>query len=116
VYIANESGPPRITGILTQGDAAALSADRTRRLAWTPRAMQCVAPEIVAGAQPTMMSGIYSACALYLFLCHRTESRSVPAVLPNAIADVVRAGMQEDPMRRPPARVMLEIIAAAMTG
>jgi hypothetical protein len=66
-----------------------------------------------AGAQPTMMSGIYSACALYLFLCNRNDSRNVPALLDKAVADVVRAGLQPDPMMRPPARVMIEIIAAA---
>ncbi len=113
VYIANESGPLRITGILSQGDVAALATDRARRLAWIPQAMSCAAPEIIAGAQPTMMSGIYSACALYLFLCNRNDSRNVPALLDKAVADVVRAGLQPDPMMRPPARVMIEIIAAA---
>src|SRR5690606_38958831 len=106
VYIAGDAGALRVTGILHRGDAAAVAANRARRFEWIPRAMWCAAPELLAGTVPdvpppllstfAMLSGVYSACAVYLFACNRNDSRSLSPILDKAIADVVTAALQAD--------------------
>lgn len=123
VYIAGDAGALRVTGILHRGDAAAVAANRARRFEWIPRAMWCAAPELLAGTVPdvpppllstfAMLSGVYSACAVYLFACNRNDSRSLSPILDKAIADVVTAALQADPRMRPPIQVISSVIAAA---
>jgi hypothetical protein len=131
VYWTRSSAGPVIAGVVPRGEALAAQA-RTQMGPGIvyPFETLYAAPEVARGLPATAASGVFSACAILLYVLERRAPwqgdgpfeqlglmlqgpPAISAPLDAAIARVVRAGLEPDPARRPSPQEIRAAIGAA---
>jgi hypothetical protein len=135
VYWTRSSAGPVIAGVVPRGEALAAQARPQMGPGIVyPFETLYAAPEVARGLLATAASGVFSACAILLYLLERRVPwqgdgpfeqlglmlqgpPAISAPLDAAIARVVRAGLDPEPARRPtPQEIRAAIWAAGVSA